>query len=179
MSIVEVEETPAISGQKIKKYFGHNIEVLPQGHVLQVLGVPVEGDLSSFIHPILPSGMSSVRNVAPGQWFIVGDDTLSAAAVDEFSQRLSPYANVIDQSHGRVRIAITGGNAAAVLAKGTGADLGVLAFPVGCSTATLIGHIAAHLTRLGEDEFEIAVLRSFAEGMWDDLTDMSSEFGLF
>ncbi len=43
---------------------------------------------------------------------------------------------------------------------------------VGGSTATLIGHIAAHVTRVDKDAFEIIVLRGFAESLWDDLARM-------
>ena len=42
--------------------------------------------------------------------------------------------------------------------------------------ATLIGHIAVHLTRTGPDRFELMVLRGFAESLWHDLETMSAEF---
>jgi sarcosine oxidase subunit gamma len=63
-----------------------------------------------------------------------------------------------------------------VLAKGTAVDLTLSAFPIGKSTTTLIGHIAAHITRMSAEGFEIMVLRGFAESLWDDLARMSAEF---
>jgi len=84
---------------------------------------------------------------------------------------------VVDQSHGRVRIALSGPMATRVLAKGTAADLSLTAFPIHHATTTLIGHIAAHLTRIAEDRFELIVLRGFAESQWEDLDRMSAEFG--
>ncbi|SEH97891.1 sarcosine oxidase, gamma subunit family, heterotetrameric form [Rhizobium tibeticum] len=51
-------------------------------------------------------------------------------------------------------------------------DLALSECAVGRSTTTLIGHIAAHITRVDEDAFEIIVLRGFAESLWDDLARM-------
>ncbi|SEH97851.1 sarcosine oxidase, gamma subunit family, heterotetrameric form [Rhizobium tibeticum] len=36
--------------------------------------------------------------------------------------------------------------------------------------------IAAHITRVDEDVFEIIVLRGFAEILWDDLARMCAEY---
>jgi sarcosine oxidase subunit gamma len=55
-------------------------------------------------------------------------------------------------------------------------DLDQSALPVGRSATTLIGHIAAHLTRIDAECFEIVVLRGFAASLWDDLSRMSLEF---
>lgn len=107
----------------------------------------------------------------------VGDAVLSNTARAALAARLKPAAEVVDQSHGRVRIALSGPMATRVLAKGTAADLSLTAFPIDHATTTLIGHIAAHLTRIAEDRFELIVLRGFAESQWEDLDRMSAEFG--
>jgi sarcosine oxidase gamma subunit len=91
--------------------------------------------------------------------------------------RLKPKVDIVDQSHGRVRILVRGPMAVRVLAKGTAVDLALSAFPVGHASTTLIGHIAAHVTRIDQDAFELIVLRSFAESLWDELGLMSQEFG--
>jgi sarcosine oxidase subunit gamma len=89
---------------------------------------------------------------------------------------LEPRATGVDQSHGRVRIRIEGKMASRALSKGNAVDLDPSAFPVGQSAVTLIGHIAAHMTRVAPEAFEIIVLRGFAESLWDDLARMSLEF---
>ncbi len=87
-------------------------------------------------------------------------------------------ADVVDTSHGRVRMALSGATVERVLAKGTAVDLALSAFPVGQSATTLVGHISVQLTRTGEQSFELMVLRGFAGSLWDDLIGMAREFGI-
>ncbi|MFO1047095.1 MAG: sarcosine oxidase subunit gamma family protein [Geminicoccaceae bacterium] len=137
------------------------LTALPEGHIVLLLaraGAPA---------PDLPG----LRPVAPGQWFMVGDSPLSAA---ELAALALPDVAVSDQSHGRVRIAVEGERAAAMLAKGTAVDLDAL--PVGASTATLVGPLGVHLTKTAETAYELMVLRSFAAALWHDLEAMAAEY---
>lgn len=154
---------------------GLRIEALLEGTVLHLLA-PVGSGPAGLTAELGASGLS-LRPVSPGQWFAVGDAVLSNTARAALAARLKPAAEVVDQSHGRVRIALSGPMATRVLAKGTAADLSLTAFPIDHATTTLIGHIAAHLTRIAEDRFELIVLRGFAESQWEDLDRMSAEFG--
>ena len=142
---------------------GVTLSALPEGHVVLLLtraGAPA---------PDLPG----LRPAGPGQWFLVGDSPLAAAELAELVARL-PDVAVSDQSHGRVRIAVAGGQAAAMLAKGTAVDLEAL--PVGASTGTLVGPLGVHLTRTAETAYELMVLRSFAAALWHDLEAMAAEY---
>ncbi|WGR72917.1 MULTISPECIES: sarcosine oxidase subunit gamma family protein [unclassified Bradyrhizobium] len=152
------------------------LRALPEGHVLHVLSANAEDDLSETIRGALGREAFAVRGGSPGQCFVVGDEPMSTAALADIVQKLKPHADVVDQSHGRVRIAIAGAKAPSVLAKGTAVELESDAFPVGRATTTLIGHIATHVTRVSEDGFELMVLRGFAESLWDELTELSAEF---
>ncbi|MER9408207.1 sarcosine oxidase subunit gamma [Mesorhizobium caraganae] len=145
----------------------------PEGAVIHVLAPPGEQDLASFLSGLVKGG---VRTVSPGQWFIVGDVPMTQENIKTLFETLEPRATGVDQSAGRVRIRIDGKQAGRVLSKGTALDLSADAFPVGRSATTLIGHIAAHITRIDTDSFELMVLRSFAECLWDDLTRMSAEY---
>lgn len=146
---------------------------VPEGAIIHVLAAPDATDLEARLRHLAKGDM---RAVSPGQWFIVGEQPLSHADMKALFAALEPQATGIDQSQGRVRIRIEGKMAERVLAKGTAVDLSPAAFPVGHSVATLIGHIAAHLTRLDGRVFEVIVLRGFAESLWDDLARMSLEF---
>ena len=42
---------------------------------------------------------------------------------------------------------------------------------------TQMAHVGAHLTRTGDDAFELSVFRGFSANFWDWLTTMSEEFG--
>ncbi|RWD51030.1 sarcosine oxidase subunit gamma family protein [Mesorhizobium sp.] len=176
MSEYAIEHRSALGGKKPVISASVKVGVLPEGHVLHVLSASADVDLSGTIRASLGCDALAIRAVSPGQWFIVGNETLSVSALLDIVRKLKPHAEVVDQSHGRIRIAIAGPKATSVLAKGTGADLALSSFPVGHATATLIGHIGAHLTRISEDEFELMVLRGFAESLWDELIELSGEY---
>lgn len=146
---------------------------LREGSIIHVLASPDVSDMEARLRSL---AKGDVRAVSPGQWFIIGEQPLSFADIKALFAALEPQATGVDQSQGRVRIRIEGKMAERVLAKGTAVDLSLEAFPVGRSATTLIGHIAAHLTRLDAQVFEIIVLRGFAESLWDDLARMSLEF---
>lgn len=142
---------------------GVALAALPEGHVLLLLtraGAPAPD-------------VAGLRPAGPGQWFLVGDTPLADAGREALAARLLDVA-ISDQSHGRVRIAVSGPQAMAMLAKGTAVDLERMA--VGASTATLIGPLGVHLTRTREAAFELMVLRSFAAALWHDLRAMAAEY---
>lgn len=141
---------------------------LPEGTVLQAVGKDAAA-LALFAEAM----DLSVRPNGPDQWYLVGDKALMPAALGEVAPML-PGFSIVDQSHGRVRFAVEGAAAADVLAKGTGLDLSTL--HPGDATTTLIGHIAAHITRSGAGSFELMPLRGFAENLWHDLRRMAAEF---
>jgi sarcosine oxidase subunit gamma len=173
---------PALAGAKSGQ-FGKvpaaiSLTALPEGHVVQALAAPGAGDLTGTLQALGNDGPHTIRPAGPGQWLIVGNGPLAPGGVRAMEARADSLAALVDQSHGRVRIAIGGTPIEAVLAKGTGIDLALAAFPVGQSAQTLIGHIAVHLTRVGADSFEIIVMRSFALDLWAALIDMGLEFGI-
>jgi sarcosine oxidase subunit gamma len=151
---------------------------LPEGHVLQVLAAHGSGGLQNLIPQIGDGAPHAVRPYGPGQWFVVGDAPLSAADIAGKATLLAGKASIADQGHGRVRIGISGASVEAVLAKGTAVDLDRANFAIGHSAMTLIGHISALITRTDVDSFELMVLRGFAESLWDELLQMSLEFGV-
>lgn len=165
---------PALARPPLQRN-GLRIEALPEGTLLHLLA-PAGSDAEGLAAELRANGLS-LRPVSPGQWFAVGDAVLSKTEHEALALRLKPLADIVDQSHGRVRIALGGPMATRVLAKGTAADLSLAAFPVGHATTTLVGHIAAHLTRIAQERFELIVLRGFAESQWEDLDRMSAEFG--
>lgn len=154
------------------------LTALPEGHVLQVLASAGHADVERRLAPISDGKPQAVRPYGPGQWFVVGDAPLSSADVFAKAAQLDGSASIADQSHGRVRIAISGTAVETVLAKGTAVDLSIEQYPVDRSAMTLIGHISALITRTGPDSFEIMVLRGFAESLWDELIEMGLEFGV-
>jgi heterotetrameric sarcosine oxidase gamma subunit len=120
----------------------------------------------------------SVRFSAPGEWMVVSGVQTPDLLHQALSALLGETAYCIDQSHGRMLLRLSGPNARAILAKGVGIDLHASAFAIGQSTNVLCGHISINLSLVGENQFEIIVMRSFAESLLHDLRQMGREFDL-
>ncbi|MCF3642533.1 sarcosine oxidase subunit gamma [Rhizobium sp. TRM95111] len=146
------------------------------GHVVQILAAPTANDAATVLASLAERQGASLRPAGPGQWLLVGDRPLEPTGLQAIAAALDGRADVLDQSHGRVRIALGGSAVRTVLAKGTALDLHPHAFPVGASAMTMIGHLAVHLTKVDDDRFEIVVTRSFAESLWEDLEAMAAEY---
>jgi methylglutamate dehydrogenase subunit D len=111
------------------------------------------------------------------QFYVIKDERAKDELYQALKQELGAVASVIDQSHGRVIIRISGSKARAVLAKGTPVDLHADKFPVGQCAVTQMAHVGAHLVRTGANSFELSVFRGFAVSFWEWLTTQSEEFG--
>lgn len=97
-------------------------------------------------------------STGPGQAMILG-------------ARVAPEgAAVADQSDGWTVVALDGENAKDILARLTPIDLRDGAFPPTATARTLIGHMTASLTRVGEYRFEIMVFRSMTHTLVHELT---------
>ena len=114
---------------------------------------------------------ASIRAAGPDQYFVEG------VATSDLKYKLGVNASVIDQSHGRVAMCVSGPRCRDVLARGTPVDLHHEHFLVGQSAMTQIAHIGVQLTRTGEDEFMISVFRSFSESLWEWLAHSAAQFG--
>lgn len=175
MSEFRVKHRAALSEHEAIRRNGVSLDAVPEGTVLHLLARASRADLHDLEGQAAAAGLS-LRAVSPGQWFAVGTTVLAHAELQALAGTLKPDVDIVDQSHGRVRILLRGPMATRVLSKGTAVDMDLATCPVGHSTTTLIGHITAHLTRIETDGFELIVLRGFAESLWDELVLMSLEF---
>ena len=119
----------------------------------------------------------SAQWAGPDQYFVTAGGRGEGALYRELKARLAGLASVSDQSHGRVIIRIAGPRVRAVLAKGTPVDLHPDEFPIGKSALTQMAHVGVHLTRVGEDAYDLSVFRGFSESFWEWITEQSEEFG--
>lgn len=119
------------------------------------------------------AGYGALRAIGPGQWLIAGPGEGSLAGAQA---ALAPTFALSDQTHGRVRVSLSGPRAADLLAKGTAVNLALL--PEGGAAQTLFGHIGITLARTGPEAFELAVLRGFALSLWDELILLGREYGI-
>jgi len=120
----------------------------------------------------------SIRSIAPGVWQIVGE-VLHTPEVSALRETLQSIATVVDVSHGRSALLISGVSAAKSLAKFCGLDLAPDQFRTGSSTQTRFGHIAMTLSRIDDTPtFEILVFRGYAQHVFESLVEGAAEFGL-
>jgi sarcosine oxidase, subunit gamma len=140
------------------------------GRVLQVLARPFAAEIASRLGESTDDGAYALRAVGPGSWYIVSEMPLTPRDVAQLETTLGPQTWLIDQTHGRVRVEISGPGAMRRLTTGTAVDLSSQRFPVGAGCETLFGHIGIHLTRTGDDRFELLVGRSYAVSLWEQLT---------
>lgn len=170
------EKKPVLAGKAISQGPDIQLAALPEGHLLHVMGATTTEGLKAHLST---AGVkdSAVRPAGYRQWFIAGNDALPNALVQDLSNALAGSAFVSDQSHGRVRIGISGLRAAELLSKGTAVDLHLAAFPKGRTAMTLFGHISVQVTRTGTGDFELTVLRSFAESLYEELEALALSLG--
>jgi len=170
------QHRPALAGAPVGG-LNLRLQALPEGHLLQVMG-PL--DAQGLAGHLARAGLagSSIRPAGYRQWFVAGDDAMAPAAVAALAESLREAgAFLSDQSHGRIRIGLSGPGAAAALATQTAVDLDPSVFPEGRSAMTMIGHISAQISRTGPDRFELTVLRSFAESLWHELETVVESAG--
>ena len=88
-------------------------------------------------------------------------------------------ASVVDQSHGRTLLRVTGPHVRDALAKGVAVDLHPRAFKTGDAAATLVSHIPVQLWQIDDrPTYEFAVARSLAQSFWHWLEASAAQYGL-
>ncbi len=98
-------------------------------------------------------------------------------------EHCAPYAAVVEQSHGRCIIQLSGKAAPEVLKRHSHIDLHLDSFTFGQVAITQIAHISVLLLRLDdtvdthEPCFELHVFRGFAESLWEELSHSAAQFG--
>ncbi|TBZ24616.1 sarcosine oxidase subunit gamma [Rhizobium leguminosarum] len=170
-----LQHKPVLAGMAYQSISeaGVRLEALQEGHLVHVLGAI---ELTVLAAELVKAGFakSSIRKAGFRQWFVAGDEPLVPASFDALVAALAGKAFVMDQSHGRVRIGVSGRSSRALLSRGTAVDLDPSVFPEGHSAMTTVGHLSVQIVRTGDDSFELTVLRSFAESLWDELAHMAA-----
>jgi heterotetrameric sarcosine oxidase gamma subunit len=95
------------------------------------------------------------------------------AVAEEIDAAATP---VLDLSHSRTRIVITGADAAALLARLLPIDFDEAAFPPGHFVQSAI-HGAGVLVHRHAARFEVFVPRSFAVAIWEVMAESAAPFG--
>lgn len=141
------------------------------------LDADFEAKLAAVVGPLPPrvglapvNGSLTVMRIGPAQFWILGPET------DDIAAKLHGQCAVTPLSHSRVRIALSGAPARAVLAKLMPIDFHPAAFGPGAFALTGIHHTPATVHCTGDHAFDLYVMRSFALNIWEVVTDAALEF---
>ncbi len=120
----------------------------------------------------------NLKHVGPGVWLLVATAE-AVPQVDTLRTSLAALATVVDLSHARTALLVSGPSAARTLAKFCGLNLAPGVFETGRSTNTRFGHIGMTLSRLNDEPaFELLVFRGYAQHVCESLIQTAAEFGL-
>ena len=123
-------------------------------------------------------GAYSAVWLQPGGWLIQAPAIEGAALVQRLATALDGIAAVVDQSHGRLVLRLSGQQARAVLAKICRLDLHPRHFAVGASATTLVGHVSCTVRLVDETPaFYLIVGSSYATWLLEELVEAADAFG--
>jgi sarcosine oxidase subunit gamma len=133
--------------------------------------------------PVAPKRIEG-RDIAfvwsgPDQWLVCKHPAPLQGMEALLMASFAGLASIVDQSHGRTVLRLTGPRIRDALAKGVPIDLHPRAFKAGDSAATLVSQIAVHFWQVDDrPTYEFAVARSLAASFWHWLEASAAQYGL-
>ncbi|MBL8700646.1 MAG: sarcosine oxidase subunit gamma [Alphaproteobacteria bacterium] len=124
------------------------------------------------------SGGTTAIWVQPGMWMLSAPGHAEGAMARLVKEATGDAASIVDQSHGKTVLTLSGARARDVMAKGCRLDLHPRAFAPGHSAVTQVAHVGCMLRQIDEvPSYEMLVPSSFAETFFGWLTHSAAEYG--
>lgn len=121
------------------------------------------------------SARARVYGIARDQYWVV---STAAAIAHELAAAVDlAVGTVTSLAHARVRIAIRGAAARAMLAKLLSIDLDPREFAVGQARQTGLHHTGVLCERSAGDRYDLYVMRTYAASIWECLADAALVYG--
>jgi sarcosine oxidase subunit gamma len=115
----------------------------------------------------------------PGQWLALGERMTGPAFEQQLRAATGDAAAIIDQSHGRTLIRVSGPRARETLAKGVPIDLHPSAFGLGSAASTVVAYIGTHFWQVdAAPTYDFSVASSLALAFLEWLIEAAAEFGV-
>lgn len=127
---------------------------------------------------LIANGEFEARFSGPGEWLVLSEVHAPETLAAELGVRLGDFAFVVDQSHGRIALSLSGPDVARILSNGVAVDLDPSVFPIGRAANVLCNHLSINLARVEAERFDLTVMRSFAEALVEDLKIMARSHDL-
>ncbi len=144
-----------------------NLSESPGFTLTQVAGAEKDlkkllGKLPASVGTVLEHEGRTLMRIGPKQFWVLGDAPAAAAG-----------CYVTPLSSGRTRIALSGKGVRGVLASCAAIDFHLQYFKLGQFVMTGIHHTPVLIHCIGDDEFHIYALRTFALAAWEWLEDVA------
>lgn len=114
------------------------------------------------------AGEAAALRIEPLKWWLYG---VQAPAVD------AQQGAVLDISHSRAHVRVSGPEAASLLNRLLPLDLREKSFPVGSVASTMIHHVGVTLW-LSDRGYELFIPRGFALWLWEGIVETATQFGV-
>jgi len=131
---------------------------------------PTAGALPTSATQAVTSNGRTIFRTGPLQLWFVGPEQ------DDLARKLAGHGIVTPLSHSRTRIFIEGAPAREVLMKGIAIDLHAAVFTPGMFAQTGLHHTPVLLHCVSANRFELYAMRTFAENIWEWVTDAALEY---
>lgn len=121
------------------------------------------------------AGPASATWIQPDVWLLDGEPEAPGALFRRVEDAVQAFAAVVDQSHGRSVLHLTGPRSRAVLATVCRLDLHPRTFGPGKAAGTLVAHVPC-LVRAREVGFDLVVGSTYARWLMEDLIEVSAAY---
>ena len=125
-----------------------------------------------------------LAGAAPGEWLVLaapGEHAVVVGWLEDAAARTDELVSVIDLTHGRALMRLTGSRAAGLLAKECGVDLHDAVCPDASALRSAVAGVATDILRDDRDGTRSYLLhceRSSGQYLFDSLLDAGREFGV-
>ena len=132
--------------------------------------------------PVLPGNCNSNELIqiswnSPNSWLLISDDESSADLLVKIKKAVADKAAVVDQSHGRSGLRLSGEHARKVMAKNCALDFHSSVFNSGSSALTSVAHMNALVIQVDESpSYDLFVARSLARSFAHAIEHSCHEF---
>ena len=116
--------------------------------------------------------------IQPSSWLVIRPRGTEGSLARTLADASGGAVAVVDQSHGRAVLRLSGTDARDVLAKGCRLDLHPRAFSAGSAATTTIDHITVTIVQIdAAPTYDLVLPANFAEAFLDWLRMSAAEFG--
>lgn len=124
------------------------------------------------------SGDAMAVWIQPSGWLVIRPRGTEGALARTLADSAGGAVAIVDQSHGRAVLRLSGTHARDVLAKGCRLDLHPRAFSAGRAATTTIDHITVTIVQVdATPTYDLVLPANFAEAFLDWLRKSAAEFG--